>query len=123
MNEVATKRKLLEQANLLVKTNDATTTLVACAALLDALGTLMSDWTGEVVRVQMTAEGKPEMLDMSKRPAPWPIRGARVEGDKVIVAVTGGNDAARRLCGELVAMVAVTPNVLSTTPASSVHKD
>lgn len=31
----------------------------------------------------------------------WPIRGVRVEGDKVIISVKGGNDAARWLCGEL----------------------
>lgn len=69
MSEVAMKRKLLEQANILVRTNDAQTTLVACAALLDALGSLMSEWTGEVVRVRMTAEGQPDVLDMVKRPS------------------------------------------------------
>ena len=69
MSEAATKRKLLEQANLLVKTNDPTTTLAACAGLLDALGSLMSEWTGEVVRVRMTAEGQPDVLDMVKRPS------------------------------------------------------
>lgn len=62
MSEAAMKRKLLEQANMLVKTNDAKTTLVA------ALGSLMSEWTGEVVRVRMTAEGQPDVLDMVKRP-------------------------------------------------------
>lgn len=68
MSEAAMKRKLLEHANQLVKTNDATATLVACAGLLDALGSLMSMWTGEVVRVRMTAEGQSEVLDMVKRP-------------------------------------------------------
>lgn len=29
------------------------------------------------------------------------IRGARVEDDKVIITVKGGNEAARHLCGEL----------------------
>lgn len=29
------------------------------------------------------------------------IKGVRVDGDKVIIAVKGGNDAARWLCGEL----------------------
>jgi hypothetical protein len=69
VSEAATKRKLLEQANLLVKTNDPTITLAACAALLDALGSLMSEWSGEVVRVRMTAEGQPDVLDMVKRPS------------------------------------------------------
>jgi hypothetical protein len=35
----------------------------------------------------------------------WPIRGVRVDGDTVILSVNGGNDAARWLCGELVAMI------------------
>lgn len=69
MSEAAMKRKLLEQTNLLVKTNDATASLVACAGILDALGTLMSEWTGEVVRIRMTAEGQPDVLDMVKRPS------------------------------------------------------
>ena len=33
----------------------------------------------------------------------WPIKGVRVDGDKVIITVRGGNDAARWLCGELLA--------------------
>ena len=34
---------------------------------------------------------------------PWPIRGVRVEGGTVIITVKGGNDAARWLCGEVLA--------------------
>ena len=68
-SEAATKRKLLEQANAIVKTNDPTATLVAVASLLDALGTLMSEWTGEAVRVRMTAECQPDVLDMVKHPS------------------------------------------------------
>lgn len=37
----------------------------------------------------------------------WPIKGVRVEDDKVIVAVKGGNDTARWLCGELLVMIDV----------------
>lgn len=54
MSNIAAKRKLLEQANLLVKTNDAMTTVIACSALLCALETLMSERTGQVVKIQMT---------------------------------------------------------------------
>jgi predicted RNase H-like HicB family nuclease len=36
----------------------------------------------------------------SAEPA-WPIRGVRVEDDKVIITVKGGNDAARWLCGKM----------------------
>jgi hypothetical protein len=30
------------------------------------------------------------------------IAGVRVEGDMVVLKVKGGNDAARRLCGEII---------------------
>jgi hypothetical protein len=30
------------------------------------------------------------------------MRGVRVEGNTVVIAVKGGNDAARELCGELI---------------------
>jgi hypothetical protein len=33
------------------------------------------------------------------------VRGVRVDGDTVIVSVKGGNEAARQLCAELVAMI------------------
>jgi len=68
MNEIAMKRKLLEQANVLVKTNDAGTTFIACAGLLDSLGALLSEWTGEVIRVRITIDGKPGVLEMVKSP-------------------------------------------------------
>lgn len=40
---------------------------------------------------------------------PWPVRGVRVDGDKVVIAVKGGNDAARWLCGEILARHTVPP--------------
>jgi hypothetical protein len=36
-----------------------------------------------------------------RTPLNWPIRGVRVDDDKVVITVKGGNDAARWLCGEL----------------------
>ena len=48
MREAAMKRKLLQQASL------------------------MSEWTGESVRVRMTAEGQPDVLDMVKHPSATP---------------------------------------------------
>jgi hypothetical protein len=39
---------------------------------------------------------------MTQRPWVGLIRGIRVEGDTVILAVKGGNDAARELCGALI---------------------
>lgn len=38
------------------------------------------------------------------------IRGVRVDGDNVIVSVKGGNEAARFLCGKLVAMIDAAPS-------------
>ena len=38
-------------------------------------------------------------------PSAWPIRGVRVDGDCVIISVKGGNNAARWLCRELVALI------------------
>lgn len=69
MDNIATKRKILEHANILATTNDATATFVSVAGLLDALGDMMSHFTGEVVRVRMTAEGQPDVLDMVKYPS------------------------------------------------------
>lgn len=39
----------------------------------------------------------------------WPIRGVRVDGDSVIVLAKGGNDAARWLCGALLALREAKP--------------
>ena len=39
----------------------------------------------------------------------WPIKGVRVDDDKVVIAVKGGNEAARQLCGELLARIPTTP--------------
>lgn len=36
--------------------------------------------------------------------AAWPIQGIRVDGDKVVIAVKGGNDAARSLCREILTL-------------------
>lgn len=36
-------------------------------------------------------------------PVAWPIYGVRVDGAAVIITVKGGNDAARWLCGEILA--------------------
>jgi hypothetical protein len=44
-----------------------------------------------------------ELEAAARAQAAWPIRGVRVDGDTVIVTVKGGNDAARWLCGELLA--------------------
>lgn len=68
MNEIALKRQLLEQTNAVVKTRDAEQSLIALAQMIGTLGDLLSVWTGEVVRVRITAEGQPDKLDMIKHP-------------------------------------------------------
>lgn len=68
MNEMALKRRLLEQTHAMVKTNSGEQSLVALGEVIGTLGELLSAWTGEVVRVRITAEGQPDKLDMVKRP-------------------------------------------------------
>jgi hypothetical protein len=68
MNEMALKRQLLEQTHAMVKTNSGEQSLVALGQLIGTLGELLSMWTGEVVRVRITAEGQPDKVDMVKRP-------------------------------------------------------
>ena len=70
MNEVVIRRRVAETTQKLVKgSTDPALTLKNFAEVLAALGDLMSEWTGEVVRVRVTAEGQPDMVDMVKRPA------------------------------------------------------
>lgn len=69
MNDIELRRTLLEQANTMVRTTDETALLAAVAGMLNTMGTLLSGWTGEVVRVRITAEGQPDAVDMTKLPA------------------------------------------------------
>jgi hypothetical protein len=41
-------------------------------------------------------------LAAAQQQEPWPILGVRVEGNTVIVAAKGGNEAARWLCGAII---------------------
>lgn len=52
----------------------------------------------------------------------WPIKGVRVEDDKVIIAVKGGNDAARWLCGEILSAHSVTPDTQQSETAKGEAK-
>jgi hypothetical protein len=56
--------------------------------LVKKLGQAMSFAASELVQPQRTWVGL--------------MRGVRVEGDTVVIAVKGGNDAARELCGALI---------------------
>lgn len=48
---------------------------------------------------------RPQAVGESLPLTGWPMKGVRVEGDTVVISVKGGNDAARWLCGELVANI------------------
>lgn len=69
MNDMALRRRMLEQANLLAKVNGGDRALLAFGALLSTLGELLSAWTGEPVRVQVTAAGQAEKVDMVRGPS------------------------------------------------------
>jgi len=64
MNDVVIKRELAEATQRIVKSRDPN--MPAVAGVLNALGNLLSEWTGETVRVQVTAEGQTEAIDMTK---------------------------------------------------------
>jgi hypothetical protein len=54
------------------------------------------------IPMDATAEEAIAILQAQQQ-EPWPIRGVRVEGDTVVVSVKGGNEAARWLCGAIIA--------------------
>jgi hypothetical protein len=64
MNDVVMRRKLAEATSSIVKSREPN--MQAVAGALDALGDLLSAWTGETVRVRVTVEGHPEAVDMVK---------------------------------------------------------
>jgi hypothetical protein len=68
VSDIAAKRKLVEQANLIAKSNDPEASFAAMAGVIDAIATLISGLTGESVRVRISAVGQPELLDMVKHP-------------------------------------------------------
>lgn len=68
MSDMELRRKLLEQTHAMVTTTSGEGSLVALGQVISTLGELLSMWTGEVVRVRITAEGQPDKLDMVKRP-------------------------------------------------------
>lgn len=55
-------------------------------------------------RAELEALDSPPPVVEGLDPAVWPIRGVRVDGDSVIVLAKGGNDAARFLCGAILAL-------------------
>ena len=64
MSDVVIKRELAEATQRIVKSRDPN--MPAVANLLNSLGDLLSVWTGETVRVQVSAEGQQESVDMVK---------------------------------------------------------
>lgn len=68
MSDKALKRQLLEHAHAMVKTSRPEEALAELGQLIGTIGDLLSMWTGEAVRVRITADGHPDKLDMVKRP-------------------------------------------------------
>lgn len=66
MNDMQAKRELAEATHHIV--NSYGPNMPEFAKLIDALAWLLSEWTGVTVRLQMTAEGQSESLDMQKTP-------------------------------------------------------
>lgn len=66
MNDMQAKRELAEATHRIV--NSYGPNMPEFAKLIDALAWLLSEWTGVTVRLQMTAEGQSESLDMQKTP-------------------------------------------------------
>ena len=64
MSDVVVKRELAEATQRILKSRDPN--MPAVANLLNSLGYLLSIWTGETVRVQVSAEGQQESVDMVK---------------------------------------------------------
>ena len=58
MNEIVAKRKLSDSARAIVKNREPD--MAAVAGVIDSLGTLLSLWTGESVRVTLSAKGQSE---------------------------------------------------------------
>jgi hypothetical protein len=67
MTDIAIRRKLLEHTNTMIRTTNPDTCMREFAHVIDCLGSLLSEWTGEKVRVQITAEGQEESVDMEKQ--------------------------------------------------------
>ena len=66
MNEIVLKRKLAESVQLIVKSSAPH--MAGIGGTIDALGSLLSLWTGKEVRVTLSAKGESESLDMVKSP-------------------------------------------------------
>lgn len=65
---IALKRRIAQEAAELVKTNVPQRQMELVGELAASLGDLLSALTGEAVRLQITAVGRPEAVDVVKMP-------------------------------------------------------
>lgn len=95
------------------QTAERSVTVTVLSGMIESLNGLSSDAQGYHFKTGWNGALKQAMdcaQPAAQPPAePWPVRGVRVEGDKVIIAVKGGNDAARWLCGEVLAKHTAQP--------------
>lgn len=68
MTEIELKRHLVAAASNVAKTNDVTAAMTSAGDTLAALRELLSIWTGEQVRIHVSAVGQEGCLDVGKRP-------------------------------------------------------
>jgi hypothetical protein len=66
MNEIVLKRRLSEATQRVVKCREAD--MEGLGLVVSAIGDLLGVWTGQKVRIQITAEGQSEAVDMVKQP-------------------------------------------------------
>ena len=57
--------------------------------------------TGTHIDLNVSGRGTPLYTHPQQRTWVGLMRGVRVDGDTVVITVKGGNDVARKLCGEL----------------------
>lgn len=70
MSDIETRRKLVDQAQFMARANSPEAKMRSLAAMLNTLGELVGAWTGEQVRIQVTAVGQTESVDVVNRPPP-----------------------------------------------------
>lgn len=101
MSDIQIRRRIAAAASDV--TRSAGLDAAAIGELVASLGELMTHWTGEAVRVQITADGQPEGLDMVRRPPqPHDVRSALPSGP-VVLRLEGspieiGGQVWERLC-------------------------
>lgn len=65
MSTIETKRALMGHAKLLTTSNDPEVMMESALGLMEEIGALMSDLTGETIRMMITADGYGDLTKLS----------------------------------------------------------